>query len=56
MACSGCSGAVNRALSKIEGVQNIEISLEKQEVVVETALPRETILEAIKKTGKTVKE
>ncbi|ORX61684.1 hypothetical protein DM01DRAFT_1127645 [Hesseltinella vesiculosa] len=56
MSCSGCSNAVQRALSKVEGVEKIDISLEKQTVVVDTNLPRETVLETIKKTGKTVKE
>ncbi|KAL1934793.1 hypothetical protein VTP01DRAFT_6975 [Rhizomucor pusillus] len=56
MACSGCSNAVNRALSKLEGVEKIDISLEKQQVVVESTLPREEVLAAIKKTGKTVKD
>ncbi|KAI8065640.1 heavy metal-associated domain-containing protein [Gongronella butleri] len=56
MACSGCSGAVERALKKLDGIEKVDISLEQQSVVVDTALPRETVLEAIKKTGKTVKE
>ncbi|KAI8081448.1 heavy metal-associated domain-containing protein [Halteromyces radiatus] len=56
MACSGCSNAVKRALTKLEGVDNIDIDLEKQTVVVDTNLPRESVLETIKKTGKTVKE
>ncbi|KAI9246232.1 putative ATX1-antioxidant protein and metal homeostasis factor [Phascolomyces articulosus] len=56
MACSGCSNAVNRALGRLEGVENIDISLEKQTVVVKTELPREKVLETIKKTGKTVKD
>ncbi|ORZ02858.1 putative ATX1-antioxidant protein and metal homeostasis factor [Syncephalastrum racemosum] len=56
MSCSGCSGAVNRALSRLEGIEKIDISLEKQTVVVDTELPREKILETIKKTGKTVKD
>ncbi|KAI7850493.1 heavy metal-associated domain-containing protein [Circinella umbellata] len=56
MSCSGCSNAVNRALSRLEGIENIDISLEKQTVVVTTDLPREKILETIKKTGKTVKD
>jgi copper chaperone len=38
------------------GVESIETSLEKQTVVVDTNLPRELILETIKKTGKTVTE
>ncbi|RCH83794.1 Cytosolic copper metallochaperone, partial [Rhizopus stolonifer] len=56
MSCSGCSNAVNKALSRLEGIEKVDISLEEQKVVVDTNLPRETVLEAIKKTGKTVKE
>lgn len=37
------------------GIDKIDISLEKQEVVVETDRPREEVFEAIKKTGKEVK-
>ncbi|KAJ1954914.1 Cytosolic copper metallochaperone [Dipsacomyces acuminosporus] len=56
MSCSGCSGAVERALKRVEGVESIDISLEAQKVKVTTDLPRELILETIKKTGKPVKE
>ena len=38
------------------GVGKVDISLEKQQVVVDTELPRETVLAAIKKTGKEVKD
>lgn len=38
------------------GVNKIDIDLEKQEVVVDTELARDTVLEAIKKTGKKVNE
>ncbi|KZV97051.1 copper chaperone taha [Exidia glandulosa HHB12029] len=54
MTCGGCSGAVTRALQKTEGVDSFDVSLEKQEVVVNTGLPYETVLERIKKTGKEV--
>ncbi|KAI9257506.1 heavy metal-associated domain-containing protein [Helicostylum pulchrum] len=56
MSCSGCSNAVTKALNKLEGVTSVEANLEKQQVVVETELPRETILAAIQKTGKVVKD
>ncbi|EJD41033.1 copper ion chaperone, partial [Auricularia subglabra TFB-10046 SS5] len=36
------------------GVESFDVSLEKQEVVVNTALPYDTVLERIKKTGKEV--
>lgn len=56
MTCSGCSNAVNKALSRLEpDVSKIETSLEAQTVDVYTTLPYETILEKIKKTGKEVK-
>ncbi|UZJ51332.1 hypothetical protein CBS101457_000652 [Exobasidium rhododendri] len=55
MSCSGCSGAVTRVLSKLDGVDSFDVSLEKQEVVVKGSAPYETVLEKIKKTGKEVK-
>ncbi|KAI9333082.1 heavy metal-associated domain-containing protein [Pilaira anomala] len=55
MSCSGCSNAVTKALNRLEGVKNVETDLDKQEVVVDTELPREQVLAAIKKTGKEVK-
>ncbi|KAH8922815.1 copper chaperone taha [Atractiella rhizophila] len=56
MTCTGCSGAVERVLKKTEGVESFDISLEKQEVIVNAnaSAPYETVLEKIKKTGKTV--
>ncbi|CAM0137168.1 unnamed protein product [Umbelopsis sp. WA50703] len=54
MSCSGCSNAVNRALSKLEGVDKIDIDLEKQLVVVDTDLPQEAVTQTIAKTGKAV--
>ncbi|EPQ31173.1 uncharacterized protein PFL1_01361 [Pseudozyma flocculosa PF-1] len=55
MTCSGCSGAVTRVLSKLDGVDEFDVSLEKQTVVVKGTAPYETVLEKIKKTGKEVK-
>lgn len=54
----GCSNAVNRVLTKLEGVKNIDISLENQTVKVKTAdsLSYDKVLETIKKTGKAVKD
>ncbi|KAL8681682.1 MAG: hypothetical protein Q9186_002199 [Xanthomendoza sp. 1 TL-2023] len=56
MTCSGCSGAVDRVLKRLEGVQKYEVSLESQtaDVYAEEGLAYETVLEKIKKTGKTV--
>lgn len=67
MTCNGCSNAVTRALSKLEGtsrnmanmgsngstgITTYEVSLEKQEVVVKGPVDYDTVLEKIKKTGK----
>ncbi|GMM27524.1 copper metallochaperone [Martiniozyma asiatica (nom. inval.)] len=55
MSCSGCSNAVTRALSKLEGLDAVDVSLEKQEVNVATSsVDYDTVLEKIKKTGKQV--
>lgn len=56
MSCSGCSNAVNRVLTKLDGVDNIDISLEKQTVDVTTSdkLEYDTVLLTISKTGKKV--
>ncbi|TPX35336.1 hypothetical protein SmJEL517_g02242 [Synchytrium microbalum] len=56
MSCSGCSNAVNRVLTKTPGVQKVDISLEKQEVLVQTdaSLDQNAVFEAIKKSGKPV--
>ena len=56
MTCSGCSGAVNRVLSKMDGVTHIDINMEAQTVTVDTtdAVTKEQVFEKIKKTGKAV--
>ncbi|CCC66628.1 hypothetical protein NCAS_0A00680 [Naumovozyma castellii] len=55
MTCSGCSGAIDKALTRLKPeVSKIDISLEKQTVDVISTLPYETILEKIQKTGKQV--
>lgn len=55
MSCSGCSGAVTRALNKIEGVEKVDANLETQTVDVFTSsVDYETVLAKIQKTGKEV--
>ncbi|KAH9990553.1 hypothetical protein F4779DRAFT_609984 [Xylariaceae sp. FL0662B] len=56
MNCSGCSGAINRVLGKLEGVKSYDVSLDKQEafIVANPDLDYETVLKTIKKTGKKV--
>ncbi|XP_071487255.1 copper transport protein ATOX1-like [Diadema antillarum] len=52
MTCGGCSSAVERVLGRMEGIQDKKIDLEKQRVIVETTLPSDEVLAALKKTGK----
>jgi len=56
MSCGGCSGAVERVLKKLDGVKSYNVSLETQtaDVTTDEQLAYETVLEKIKKTGKTV--
>ncbi|EGN95940.1 hypothetical protein SERLA73DRAFT_185373 [Serpula lacrymans var. lacrymans S7.3] len=54
MSCSGCSGAVERVLKKLDGVSSYDISLANQEVIVKGSASYDTVLEKIKKTGKEV--
>ncbi|KAL6906635.1 hypothetical protein GGI43DRAFT_380188 [Trichoderma evansii] len=54
MTCGGCSGAIDRVLKKLDGVDSYEVSLENQSATVVTALPYETVLEKIYKTGKKI--
>ncbi|KAF9580377.1 Cytosolic copper metallochaperone [Lunasporangiospora selenospora] len=56
MTCSGCSGAVTRVLTKLQGVDKFDVSLETQKVTVESSnLTEEEILAVIQKTGKAAK-
>ncbi|KAJ5936971.1 Metal homeostasis factor ATX1 [Penicillium verhagenii] len=56
MSCGGCSGAVERILKRLEGVKSFDVSLETQTATVSTepTVSYDTVLAAIKKTGKTV--
>ncbi|KAJ3339973.1 Cytosolic copper metallochaperone [Gonapodya sp. JEL0774] len=54
MSCNGCVNAVNKALTRTEGVSKVDISLEKQLVNVTASIPKEAVFDAIKKTGKPV--
>lgn len=54
MSCGGCSGAIDRVLKKLDGVDSYQVSLENQTARVVTTLPYETVLEKIAKTGKKI--
>lgn len=63
MTCSGCSGAIERIINKNKDklhIKNYNISLEKQEVIVEyeesnaDGVDDNVILEKLKKSGKEI--
>ncbi|KAL5615206.1 hypothetical protein BROUX41_005263 [Berkeleyomyces rouxiae] len=56
MSCGGCSGAINRVLTKLDGVKSHNVSLEDQTatVVAEPTLTYEKVLATIAKTGKKI--
>ncbi|XP_075397965.1 copper transport protein ATOX1 [Tenrec ecaudatus] len=53
MTCEGCSNAVSRVLNKLGGVQ-VDIDLPNKKVCVDSEHSVDTLLETLKKTGKTV--
>ena len=52
MMCEGCSGAVTRVLSKMEGVESFDVILEEKKVIVRGPVTAEAVIEKISKTGK----
>ncbi len=53
MTCNGCRSHVEKALSKVEGVSDASVDLEKAEATIEMEnhIPIETFQEALKKSG-----
>ena len=54
MTCSGCSSHVEKAVSKLDGVQNVNVNLLSNNMVVEyeqTILDDEKIIQAVEKAG-----
>ncbi|XP_043462972.1 copper chaperone for superoxide dismutase isoform X2 [Leptopilina heterotoma] len=52
MTCQNCVNKVKSTLTNVEGIKNVDISLERGTVVVETDLPYSLIQEKIESTGK----
>lgn len=48
----GCSGAVHRVLSKMEGVTSFDIDLKSQKVIVKGTVDPQKVLDTVSKTGK----
>ncbi|XP_034038204.1 copper transport protein ATOX1 [Thalassophryne amazonica] len=55
MICEGCSGAVNRVLSKLGEEVKFEIDLPKKLVLIESDKDVEFLMTTLKKCGKEVK-
>ncbi len=53
MTCNGCRSHVEETLSKVEGVSNATVNLEKAEATIEmeSHIPIETFQEALKNDG-----
>lgn len=56
MSCSGCSNAVLKALGRLDGVTDTQVSLDDQLVKVSTvdSLDYDTVYNTISKTGKKI--
>lgn len=55
MTCSGCSNAVNRVLQRLDGISDVDISLENQTVdVTSNGVDFDTVFNTIAKTGKKI--
>uniref|UniRef100_A0A1J3HRQ8 Heavy metal-associated isoprenylated plant protein 26 n=2 Tax=Noccaea caerulescens TaxID=107243 RepID=A0A1J3HRQ8_NOCCA len=54
MDCQGCERKVRRAISKLDGVDTVEIDVDRQKVTVTGYVDREEVLKMVKRTGRTV--
>ncbi|KMQ87620.1 copper chaperone for superoxide dismutase [Lasius niger] len=52
MTCEKCVNAISKSVADLEGIRNIDISLERGTVIIETDLPYSIIQERIEQTGK----
>ncbi|EER00495.1 Metal homeostasis factor ATX1, putative [Perkinsus marinus ATCC 50983] len=50
MTCSGCSGAITRILTKVDGVESVDCDIEKNQVMVHhtDAVTGEQLVEKLK--------
>ncbi|KAF3334777.1 heavy metal-associated isoprenylated plant protein 26-like protein [Carex littledalei] len=52
MDCQGCERKIRKALQKVEGVEQVEIDLERQKVTVTGWVDQNKVLKAVRKTGR----
>ncbi|VVB05932.1 unnamed protein product [Arabis nemorensis] len=53
MDCQGCEKKVRKAISKLDGVDTIEIDVDRQKVTVTGYVDRDEVLKMVKRTGRT---
>ncbi|XP_011167360.2 copper chaperone for superoxide dismutase isoform X3 [Solenopsis invicta] len=52
MTCEKCVNAISKSIADLKGIQNVDISLERGTVTLETNLPYSVIQERIERTGR----
>ncbi|KDR15674.1 copper chaperone for superoxide dismutase [Zootermopsis nevadensis] len=52
MTCQKCVNKIRDSLNNVKGIENIDISLEKETVIVETSLPSSEVQQKIESTGR----
>ncbi len=54
MSCQHCAKAVTKAVKQMDAEAQVQVDLDKKQVVVESKRPREAIAQAIAEEGYTV--
>ncbi|XP_028761377.1 heavy metal-associated isoprenylated plant protein 45 [Neltuma alba] len=52
MDCEGCEKRIRRAISKLDGVDSLEIEMEKQKVTVTGYVETRKVLKVVRRTGR----
>ncbi|KAL9361218.1 hypothetical protein Peur_044003 [Populus x canadensis] len=52
MDCEGCEKRIRRAISKIDGVDSLEIDMDKQKVTVKGYVDQRKVLKVVRRTGR----
>ncbi|PRQ45773.1 putative heavy metal-associated domain, HMA [Rosa chinensis] len=52
MDCEGCEKRIRRAISKIDGVDSLEIDMDKQKVTVTGYVDQRKVLKVVRRTGR----
>lgn len=52
MTCEKCVNAISKSIADLNGIRNVDISLERGTVTLETSLPYTVIQERIERTGR----